>query len=318
MKSPLPRSRGRGQGEGVPASRILLTGKNGQIGFELCRALAPLGEVVAPDEHELDLASPDAIRGKVREVRPRIIVNAAAYTAVDRAESEADLAMKVNGIAPGVLAEEGKRLGALMVHYSTDYVFDGTQDRPYVESDAPNPLNAYGRSKLAGDQAIQAVDAPYYIFRTSWIYAARGHNFLNTMLRLGRERGELRIVNDQIGAPTWARFIAETTARVLRTSGDADQVRKNGGLYNLTASGAVSWFGFAQAIFAEARGGLGNGIPRIVPVPTSEYPAAARRPLNSRLDNSRFIQTFGLEPPTWAAMLEACMRDMRKETAVGE
>ena len=158
MKSPLPRSRGRGQGEGVPASRILLTGKNGQIGFELCRALAPLGEVVAPDEHELDLASPDAIRGKVREVRPRIIVNAAAYTAVDRAESEADLAMRVNGIAPGVLAEEAKRLGALMVHYSTDYVFDGTQDRPYVESDAPNPLNAYGRSKLAGDQAIRNVE----------------------------------------------------------------------------------------------------------------------------------------------------------------
>lgn len=288
--------------------RILVTGKNGQLGFELCRALAPLGEMVALDEHELNLASPDAIRVKVREVRPQIIVNAAAYTAVDRAESEPELAMKVNGVAPGVLAEEAKRLGALMVHYSTDYVFDGAKDGSYSESDAPNPLGAYGRSKLAGDQAIQAIGAPHYIFRTSWVYAARGHNFVNTMLRLGRERAELRIVNDQIGAPTWARFIADTTAHVLGESlRDEGVARERRGLYNLTASGHTSWFGFAEAIFAEARRIIPlTKIPELIAITTADYPLPARRPANSRLDTSKVTRAFGVTIPHWKAMLAQC------------
>lgn len=291
--------------------RILVTGKSGQVGFELCRALAPLGEVIALDEHELDLASPDAIRAKVRELKPEIIVNAAAYTAVDRAESEPDLAMNVNGFAPGVLAEEARRLGALLVHYSTDYVFDGNKSGAYTETDTPNPLSAYGRSKLAGDQAIQASGASHYIFRTSWVYAARGHNFLNTMLRLARERTELRIVNDQIGAPNWARFLAEVTARVLgNVSADADLAREKRGLYNLTTSGHTSWFGFAEAIFGEASGALERRTPKLIPISSSEYPAPACRPANSRLDNSKFIESFGLNPPRWESLLKECMQEL--------
>jgi dTDP-4-dehydrorhamnose reductase len=291
--------------------RILLTGKTGQVGFELQRTLAPLGAVIALDAEHLDLASPDAIRKKVREIKPQIIVNAAAYTAVDRAESEPDLAMKLNGIAPGVLAEEAKRLGALMVHYSTDYVFDGTKDSPYIETDTPNPLSVYGRSKLAGDQAIQATGVPHYIFRTSWVYAARGQNFVRTMLRLGRERSELRIVDDQVGAPTWARFIAEATAQVLRQLGDGHKaIGDRAGIYNLTATGAVSWYGFASAIFAEAKVQLGMTPPKLIPITTAEYPLPARRPANSRLDNSRFSVTFGLTPPPWDKMLKLCMKEI--------
>jgi len=291
--------------------RILLTGKTGQVGFELQRTLAPLGAVIALDAEHLDLASPDAIRKKVREIKPQIIVNAAAYTAVDRAESEPDLAMKLNGIAPGVLAEEAKRLDALMVHYSTDYVFDGTKDSPYIETDTPNPLSVYGRSKLAGDQAIQATGVPHYIFRTSWVYAARGQNFVRTMLRLGRERSELRIVDDQVGAPTWARFIAEATAQVLRQLGDGHKaIGDRAGIYNLTATGAVSWYGFASAIFAEAKVQLGMTPPKLIPITTAEYPLPARRPANSRLDNSRFSVTFGLTPPPWDKMLKLCMKEI--------
>jgi len=291
--------------------RILLTGKTGQVGFELQRSLAPLGEVIALDAEDLDLASPDAIRKKVREIKPQIIVNAAAYTAVDHAESEPDLAMKVNGVAPGVLAEEAKRLDALLVHYSTDYVFDGTKSGPYTETDAPNPLSVYGRSKLAGDQAIQATGVPHYIFRTSWVYAARGQNFVQTMLRLGRERSELRIVDDQIGAPTWARFIAEATAQVLRQLGDGHKaIGDRAGIYNLTATGAVSWYGFASAIFAEAKAQLGTTTPKLIPITTAEYPLAARRPANSCLDNSKLTRTFGLTPPSWNEMLKACMDEL--------
>lgn len=294
--------------------RILLTGKNGQVGWELHRALTALGEVFAFGRAELDLGSADAIRAKVREVEPQIIVNAAAYTAVDRAESEPDVAMKVNGIAPGVLAEEAKRLGALMVHYSTDYIFDGTKDSPYTETDAPNPLSAYGRSKLAGDQAVQATGAPYYLFRTSWVYAARGQNFLRTMLRLGRERTELRIVNDQIGAPTWARFIADTTAQVLgKNSRESEQAKEKGGLYNLTATGATSWFGFAEAIFAEAKAASPDTkVPKLIPIPTADYPLPAPRPSNSRLDTSKLTATFGLAAPKWEGMLRQCVRELSK------
>jgi dTDP-4-dehydrorhamnose reductase len=196
-------------------TKILITGKNGQVGWELQRVLAPLGEVIAIDRKEMDLANPDAIRARIREIKPDIIVNAAAYTAVDKAESEPDLALAVNGIAPGILAEEAKRLGALLVHYSTDYVFDGTKSSPYAEEDSPNPLNVYGKTKLAGERAIAASGADYLILRTSWVYSARGKNFMLTILRLARERDELRIVDDQVGAPTSSIAIAQATARIL-------------------------------------------------------------------------------------------------------
>lgn len=237
--------------------KILLTGVTGQIGWELQRALMTLGEVIPVGRNitnaslRMDLVQPDTIRSIIREVKPDLIVNPAAYTAVDKAESEPELAMMVNGIAPGVMAEEAKRLGAAMVHYSTDYVFDGTSQVPYTESDIPNPQNVYGETKLAGEKAIQAVELPHLIFRTSWVYGMRGKNFLLTMLKLGKEREELRIVDDQIGAPTWSRAIAETTAQVLSgVSGNvSDFLVDKGGLYHLSASGKTSWYGFARAIF---------------------------------------------------------------------
>jgi dTDP-4-dehydrorhamnose reductase len=291
--------------------RILLTGKTGQIGWELQRSLAPLGDVVALGTGDMDLTSLDSIRKAIRESKPEIIGNAAGYTAVDKAEAEPDLAMQVNAVGPGVMAREARRIGALLVHYSTDYVFDGTLDRPYVEKDAPHPLNAYGESKLAGERAIEAVGGAYVIFRTSWVYAARGHNFVRTMLRLARERTELRVIDDQIGAPTWARAVAELTAQALATGdGNLDNLRRKSGLYHLTADGATSWFGFAQAILAEAKATRGNDLAKLIPVPASEYPAAARRPANSRLDNSRFIATFGLTPRPWNSMLTQCFREI--------
>ena len=195
--------------------KILLTGKNGQVGWELERSLQPLGQVIAFDRSGLDLASPDSIRAVIREVKPELIVNPAAYTAVDKAESEPDLAMAVNGVAPGIIAEEAKRLGAALIHYSTDYVFDGTKAEPYTEDDVPKPINVYGKTKLAGEQAVQAIGVPHLIFRTSWVYGMRGKNFLLTILRMAKEKDELRIVDDQFGAPTWSRMIAETTAQVL-------------------------------------------------------------------------------------------------------
>jgi dTDP-4-dehydrorhamnose reductase len=294
---------------------ILVTGKSGQVGWELQTTLAPLGTVIAVDLDEMDLADPDSIRRVVREFKPGIIVNAAAYTAVDKAEAETELAMRVNGVAPGILAEEAKRLGAVLVHYSTDYVFDGTKDGAYAETETPNPLSAYGRSKLAGDQAIQATGVPHYIFRTSWVYAARGQNFVRTMLRLGRERNELRIVDDQIGAPTWARFIAEATAQALRHGHNA--IRDRAGIYNVTATGAVSWCGFASAIFAEAKARLGMTPPKLIPITTAEYPLPALRPANSRLDTSKLTRIFGVTPPDWKTMLSACMRDMQAESGGG-
>lgn len=290
---------------------ILVPGKTGQTGWELRTTLAPLGTVVALDRGEMDLASPDSIRRAIRDTKPEIIVNAAAYTAVDKAESEPDLAMQVNGIAPGVMAEEAKRLGALLVHYSTDYVFDGTKMRPYVEDDPPNPLSQYGRSKLAGERAIASSGAAHLIFRTSWVYAARGHNFLRTILRLARERTELRIVDDQVGAPTSARFIAEATAQVLRQVGDGHMaIAEHAGIYNLTGTGAVSWCGFASAVLAEAKAQLGMTPPNLIPITTAEYPLPARRPPNSRLDNSKLAATFGLTPPPWDKMLKLCIKEI--------
>ena len=246
--------------------RILLSGRNGQVGRELERSLAPLGEVIATDRAMLDLADAEAIRRMVRETKPGVVVNAAAYTAVDRAESEPEAAMRINGTAPGVFAEEAGRLGALLVHYSTDYVFDGTKATPYVEEDPTHPLNVYGRSKLEGERAIHASGCRHVVLRTSWIYSARGSNFLRAILRRAREQSELRVVNDQIGAPTSAAAIARATALILGRTGPE-------GVFHASASGQTSWHGFAEAIVKSA------GLPtRVVGIRSQDYPSAARRP----------------------------------------
>lgn len=293
-------------------TRLLLVGANGQVGWELQRALAPLGQVIALDRAGMDLSDPDSVRRAIREAGPAIIVNAAAYTAVDKAESETELAMCINGIAPGVMAEEAARTGALLVHYSTDYVFDGTKDAPYLENDATNPLNSYGRSKLAGETAIRASGARHLIFRTSWVYSARGSNFVRTMLRLARERNELRIVSDQVGAPTWARSIADLTGRILKVyCGNPDRREGFGGVYHLAARGAVSWHGFAEAIFAYAKSlNARFKAPTLVPIQASEYPLPARRPANSRLNTSKLKAAFGIVPPLWESALQQCLEEI--------
>lgn len=285
---------------------ILLTGVNGQVGWELRRTLAPLGRVVAVDRDELDLADPDALRARVRALSPGLIVNPAAYTAVDRAETEAAQARTINAVAPGILAEEAKRCGAILVHYSTDYVFDGSKDGPYLEDDVPKPLNVYGSTKLEGEQAIRASGVRHLILRLSWVYGRRGHNFLLTMQRLMRERAELKIVDDQVGAPTWSRLIAEATALILAQclspARGADRPEP-WGTYHLTCGGATSWYGFASAI-AE----LGGYSTRLIPIPTADYPTPARRPANSRLDNGKLERTFGVRLPDWREALELCLQ----------
>ena len=299
--------------------RILLVGKNGQVGWELQRTLAPLGELVAVDRHGMDLTDPDSIRRVIRDARPNLIVNAAAYTAVDKAESELDIATAINGIAPGIMAEEAQRLGGALVHYSTDYVFDGAKTQPYVEDDPVNPLGVYGASKLAGERAIQAVGGPHLIFRTSWVYGARGKNFLLTMLRLSKEREELKVVADQIGAPTWSRMIAEMTSQVLAcvAAPKGLQLSDVSGTYHLTGSGATSWFGFTQAILENvtqraiaAAHPTAPQLPRLVPITTRDYPTPARRPKNSQMSNAKLARVFGLVSPTWDSQLHLCMRDV--------
>jgi dTDP-4-dehydrorhamnose reductase len=270
--------------------RILLTGANGQVGWELRQTLAPVGEVVAVNRAQLDLQDAARIAAAVREAKPDFIVNAAAYTAVDKAESERDTAFAVNAVAPGVLAEEAKRAGALLAHYSTDYVFDGAKPAPYVEDDEPGPLNAYGASKLAGERAIAASGCRYLILRTSWVYGPRGSNFMLTMLRLARERSELRVVDDQTGAPTSSLAIARATAQLLPRGAE--------GLFHMTASGATTWCGFARAILQQA----GIGTP-VVPIATADYPTPARRPRNSRLDCSRLRADFGVALASWEEQL---------------
>ncbi len=282
--------------------KILLTGKNGQVGWELARALAPLGEVIAFDRAGLDLAVPDRIVSVVRSVRPDVLINAAAYTAVDRAESEPGAAHAINAAAVAVLAEEAKRAQTLLIHYSTDYVFDGTKDTPYVEEDRPNPLNAYGRSKLAGEQAIHDIGGAHLILRTSWVYSARGKNFLLTIRRLLQEKKELRVVSDQIGAPTCARGLAEATVELLRRQGAA-ALGDARGIYHATTSGSTSWHGFAREI---ARLERPESPARIVPIASSEYPTPARRPGNSRLSSEKLLRRFGVALPRWEVCLEAC------------
>jgi dTDP-4-dehydrorhamnose reductase len=287
--------------------KILLTGMNGQVGWELQRTLACLGEVVALDSKALDLTDAEAIRRVVRAVAPRVIVNPAAHTAVDKAESETERAYAINATAPGILAEEAEKLGALLVHYSTDYVFPGVGASPWKEDDATGPLNVYGASKLAGEQAIQATCRRHLIFRTSWVYGARGANFLLTMRRLMRERPELKIVADQIGAPTWSRMLAEATALILAQqfspARGADRPEP-WGVYHMTNGGETSWHGFAEAIQAFD----GEATARLLAIPSSDYPLPAKRPLNSRLNNDKLARVFGVRLPDWREALRLCMQ----------
>lgn len=302
--------------------KILLFGKNGQVGWELQRSLAPLGELVAlaSDSQELcgDLTDLAGIAQTVRAVAPDIIVNAAAHTAVDQAESEPERARTLNALAPGVLAQEAQRSGAWLVHYSTDYVFDGSGDTPWLETDPTGPLNVYGQTKLEGEAAIRDSGCNHLIFRTSWVYAARGGNFAKTMLRLARERDSLAVINDQIGAPTGADLLADVTAHALRT---AMQRPELGGLYHLAASGQTSWYDYARFVIDHARQ-AGNDIKvapeAIQPVPTSAFPTAARRPLNSRLDTRKLQTTFGLRLPPWQDGITRMLEEVEsREWGVG-
>lgn len=297
------------------AMKILLLGKNGQVGWELQRSLAPLGEIVALDRQGLDgltgdLSRPEALRETVRAVRPDVIVNAAAYTAVDKAETEVELARTINATAPGVLAEEAAALGAWLVHYSTDYVFDGSGDMPRDEAAATAPLSVYGSTKLEGEQAIVASATRHLIFRTSWVYAARGGNFARTMLRLAGEREQLRVVDDQVGAPTGAELIADVTAHALSQAWRQPQLC---GLYHLAAAGQTSWHGYARHVVEWARR---SGHPikaspaAIEPISTSNYPTPARRPLNSRLDTGKLRRTFGLQLPDWRIGVERMLAEI--------
>jgi dTDP-4-dehydrorhamnose reductase len=291
--------------------RILVTGCDGQIGWELRRTLAGIGNVHAMDRTACDLARPRDLPGIIREAKPDIIVNAAAYTAVDRAEAEEQLAILVNGTAVGIIAEEAHRLGALLVHYSTDYVFDGVKDSPYTEEDLPNPINAYGRSKLAGERAAHQSGCDYLILRSSWVFAARGRNFLRTILRLAHKRDELSVVADQIGAPTWARHIAEATALIVQGAcRERSNAEFTSGILHVTAGGAISWYGFAKAILDHATPHrLLSKKPKIRPITTSEYPLPALRPKNSRLAGKRLRERFGITLPQWQEALALCMQD---------
>ena len=282
--------------------RTLLIGKIGQVGWELRRTLAPMGRLTCVDFPEIDLTDADSIRRWVRDARPDIVINAAAYTAVDKAESEPDKAMQINGVAPGILAEEAKASGALLVHYSTDYVFDGTKTTPYLETDLPKPLGAYGHSKLAGDEAIRAVAGAHLIFRLCWVYGARGQNFMLTMLRLAREREKLRVVSDQLGCPTWSRMIAETTALALKQVTAASDRSAFTGTYHLAASGVTSWHGFAQAII-NLMPAEGKKCSAVEAISSSEYPTPAKRPAYSVLACDKLERMFKLRLPHWEESL---------------
>ena len=302
--------------------KILLIGKAGQIGRELMPLLERAGELTALDRQGLDLSSSDEIRRVIRAARPDCIVNAAAYTAVDQAESEEPAARSINAVAPGVMAEEAKRLGALLVHYSTDYVFDGAKRQPYEEGDAPNPLCVYGRTKLEGERAIRQVAPAYLIFRTAWVYAREGRNFLLTILRLATEKQELRIVRDQVGAPTWSREIAAATADILlqlwTRPKDLPAWSEVRGVYNMTAGGETNWSAFASSIlglassqtraadwFAAATANRPLIARRVVPIVTAEYPTPARRPAYSVLANRKLNDEFGVRLPDWEGQLRA-------------
>ena len=294
---------------------ILLTGRTGQVGAELQQALAPLGQVIATGRGELDLADPGSIRAAIRQAKPSIIVNAGAFTSVDDVERQPDLAMRVNGIAPGVIAEETRRLGGLLVHYSTSYVFDGNSQRPYTEDDPPNPINAYGRSKLAGERAIAAAGCDHLILRTSWIYSERGSNFVLAILRLAREKPVLSVVDDQIGTPSWAHALAEATAELLRRR---HLIPGRGGVYHLSAGGHTSRFEFAKAIIRIMRriSGDNDGWANVTPVTSDQYlPLPAKRPHNTVTSKERVKKAFGVEMPHWERQLEDFLQQLAVSTA---
>ncbi|MEX1199615.1 MAG: dTDP-4-dehydrorhamnose reductase [Methylophaga sp.] len=282
--------------------KILLFGKDGQVGFELQRSLAPLGEVIALNRQQLDLSNTTAIIDSIQQHRPDWIVNAAAYTAVDKAESEVELAMQINALAPELMANAAKKVGCGLLHYSTDYVFDGSKTSPWLETDIASPVNVYGQSKWLGEEAILASGCQHLIVRTSWVYDARGQNFLNTMMRLAQSKDSLNIVDDQIGAPTWSRHIADASTHLLRMANP-----HNDGIYHLTASGQTSWFGFAKAIFERA-GACGLKVPDVTPIHTKDYPTPAVRPANSLLNGQKLYKNFGLRLPDWQQSLSLVMQ----------
>jgi dTDP-4-dehydrorhamnose reductase len=282
----------------MESPKILLVGKNGQVGWELRRAFAPMARVVAVDYPEIDLSDGNAARRLVLDHKPNVVINAAAYTAVDKAESDTKTAQLINGVAPGALAQAAKQVGALMVHYSTDYVFDGTKNTPYVETDPPKPLGAYGRTKLDGDEAIRAAGGNHLIFRLCWVYGARGQNFLLTMQRLARERETLRVVKDQFGCPTWSRLIAEATALAVRQVLAAADATAFTGTYHLAASGSTNWHTFASRI-VEMMPEAERRCREVVGITTAEYPTPAKRPAYSVLDCAKLKKTFGMQLPDW-------------------
>ena len=285
--------------------KILLIGINGQVGWELNRTLLPLGEIIGVDYPEIDLAQEKSIRDWMERIKPNVIINAAAYTAVDKAESEPDLAMAVNGTAPGILAEAAQALGAALIHFSTDYVFDGTKGEAYIESDLPNPLNVYGWSKLAGDQNIQQVGGAYMIFRTTWVYSMRQGGFVQKVLGWSRNNQTLRIVSDQFGSPTWARMLAEVTAQVLAKAGKdpLPWIRKRRGLYHLGGEGAVSRLDWARAILKYDSNPDEQVVKEVLPAMSSEVPTPAERPLYSPVKCDLFANTFDLRLPPWELSL---------------
>ena len=302
--------------------KIVLIGAAGQIGSELQRTLAPLGDIVATDRSALDLVDEDAIRRTVRSAQPDLIVNAAAYTQVDPAEAEPDLAMKVNGLAPGVMAQEASRAGAALIHYSTDYVFSGSIQRPYREDDQTDPLNTYGKTKLAGEQAIAEVGVPHLILRTSWVFGARGKNFFSTIVDLAREREELKVVDDQIGKPNWSKAVAEATAQILTRLSSrngrsiVDAIAEASGIYHVCGEDHTSRFGFAEEILAlYRRRSAERGLPplrvkRLIPVRSADFPSPATRPHYSVLSSEKMAQNFGVTLPSWREQLALAFEEM--------
>jgi dTDP-4-dehydrorhamnose reductase len=294
--------------------RILLTGKNGQVGSELNKILSQLGEVIATGRNEMNLADPSQIRRVVQKIKPELIINAGAYTAVDKAESDQELAKAVNGIAPKILAEEAKNNDALLIHYSTDYSYNGEMShRPYLESDSPSPNSVYGKTKLQGDQAIEKSGASHLIFRTGWVYSKRGKSFLRTILKLAKEKNVIRVVNDQTGTPTWCRSIAEATCKSIKNllekrGGSLSKAAANiSGVYHMTCQGEANWHRFAQTIL-ELR--YPDNMPKLLAISTKEYPTPAIRPTYSVLSNSTLKKNFGIELPHWEHALKQCLSDI--------
>ena len=297
--------------ESAKKLKVLLLGAGGQLGMQLARKLARTAELSAFTRAELDLADSDALRTAIRQIQPEMVLNAGAYTAVDRAEQEQSIARQVNALAPGVIAQELNKIGGWLVHYSTDYVFDGSGTEPWVETDPTGPLSVYGQTKLDGELAIAATGCRHVILRTSWVYAAQGRNFLHTMLRLGRERDRLTIVDDQVGAPTTAEALTEATRAVMgRIAADTNSNQASG-TYHLACAGATSWAGFARAIFAEFA--ASQAAPEVVPIPTSAYPTPAQRPLNSRLKCEKFAAQFGFQMPGWEDALHEVAAEVLRQ-----